>query len=49
MSRAKLSAPAVGLSARTVESHHNHIMLKMKFTSSSNLMRFAIRNHLVEP
>jgi FixJ family two-component response regulator len=34
---------------RTVESHRNHIMHKMKFNSFSDLMRFAIRNHLVEP
>lgn len=45
----KQIAPAIGLSIRTVESHRNHIMHKMKFTSFSELMRFAIRNHLVEP
>jgi DNA-binding NarL/FixJ family response regulator len=42
-------APAMGLSIRTVESHRNHIMHKMKFNNFSDLMRFAIRNHLVEP
>ena len=45
----KQIAPAIGLSIRTVESHRNHIMHKMKFESFSDLMRFAIRNHLVEP
>ncbi|HEY0701676.1 MAG TPA: response regulator transcription factor [Candidatus Acidoferrales bacterium] len=45
----KQIAPAIGLSIRTVESHRNHIMHKMKFGSFSELMRFAIRNHLVEP
>jgi DNA-binding NarL/FixJ family response regulator len=45
----KQIAPAIGLSVRTVESHRNHIMHKMKFNSFSDLMRFAIRNHLVEP
>jgi DNA-binding NarL/FixJ family response regulator len=42
-------AATVGISARTVESHRNQIMKKMNFTSLSELMRFAIRNHLVEP
>jgi DNA-binding NarL/FixJ family response regulator len=45
----KQIAPAIGLSVRTVESHRNHIMHKMKFNSFSDLMRFAMRNHLVEP
>jgi DNA-binding NarL/FixJ family response regulator len=42
-------AATVGISTRTVESHRNHIMKKMSFSSFSELMRFAIRNHLVEP
>jgi DNA-binding NarL/FixJ family response regulator len=42
-------AATVGISTRTVESHRNHIMKKMNFSSFSELMRFAIRNHLVEP
>ncbi|MFZ3217739.1 MAG: response regulator transcription factor [Candidatus Acidiferrales bacterium] len=42
-------AAAVGISTRTVESHRNHIMKKMNFSSFSELMRFAIRSHLVEP
>jgi DNA-binding NarL/FixJ family response regulator len=42
-------AATVGISTRTVESHRNHIMKKMNFASCSELMRFAIRNHLVEP
>jgi DNA-binding NarL/FixJ family response regulator len=44
----KQIAPAIGLSIRTVESHRNHIMHKMKFNSFSDLVRFAIRNQLVE-
>ena len=44
----KQIAPAIGLSIRTVESHRNHIMHKMKFESFSDLMRFAIRNRIVE-
>jgi DNA-binding NarL/FixJ family response regulator len=42
-------AAAIGISTRTVESHRNHIMKKMNFASFSELMRFAIRNNLVEP
>jgi DNA-binding NarL/FixJ family response regulator len=37
------------LSTRTVESHRNHIMHKMGFRSFSHLVRFAVRNNLVEP
>lgn len=42
-------AAALGVSTRTVESHRNHIMHKMSFTSFSELVRFAIRNNLVAP
>ncbi len=42
-------AAAVGISTRTVESHRNHIIKKMNFSSFSELTRVAIRNHLVEP
>jgi DNA-binding NarL/FixJ family response regulator len=44
----KQIAPAIGLSIRTVESHRNHIMHKMKFGSFSELIRFAIRQCLIE-
>jgi DNA-binding NarL/FixJ family response regulator len=42
-------ASRLSVSTRTVESHRNHIMRKMNFTSFSELVRFAIRNNLVEP
>jgi DNA-binding NarL/FixJ family response regulator len=45
----KEAAAALGVSTRTVESHRNHIMRKMGFTSFSELIRFAVRNNLVEP
>ncbi|MGH9714086.1 MAG: response regulator [Candidatus Acidiferrales bacterium] len=45
----KETAGALGVSTRTIESHRNHIMRKMGFTSFSDLVRFAIRNSLVEP
>jgi DNA-binding NarL/FixJ family response regulator len=41
-------AAALGVSTRTIESHRNHIMHKMKFCSFSELIRFAVRNDLVE-
>jgi len=45
----KEAAASIGVSTRTVESHRNHIMRKMKFASFSDLIRFALRNNLVEP
>lgn len=41
-------AAALGVSTRTIESHRNHIMRKMNFTSFSDLIKFAVRNNLVE-
>ena len=43
------SASALEISTRTVESHRNHIMDKMNFSSYSELVRFAVRTKLVEP
>lgn len=45
----KEAAAVLGVSTRTVESHREHIMHKMKFTTFSDLVRFAVRNNLVEP
>jgi len=45
----KETAAALGVSTRTIESHRNHIMHKMGFASFSDLIRFAVRNNLVEP
>ena len=45
----KEAASALGVSARTVESHRNHIMRKMNFSSFSEMIRFAIRNKIVDP
>jgi DNA-binding NarL/FixJ family response regulator len=41
-------AGTLGVSTRTIESHRNHIMHKMGFTSFSELIRYAIRINLVE-
>jgi DNA-binding NarL/FixJ family response regulator len=45
----KQVAATLKVSTRTVESHRNHIMHKMRFTSFSELIRFAVRNNLVDP
>lgn len=44
----KQIAAALEISIRTVESHRHHIMRKMQFESFSQLVRFAVRNNLVE-
>ena len=41
-------ASTLGVSTRTIESHRNHIMRKLNFASFSELIRFALRTHLVE-
>ncbi len=42
-------AARLGVSTRTIESHRNHIMRKMSFASFSEIVRFAVRNGLIEP
>lgn len=44
----KEAAAALGVSPRTVESHRNRIMRRMEFKSFSDLVRFAVRERLVE-
>lgn len=44
----KQIAGALSISIRTVESHRHHIMRRMQFESFSHLVRFAVRNNLVE-
>ena len=41
-------AAELKVSTRTIESHRHHIMKKMSFTSFSDLVKFAVRNNLVE-
>jgi len=45
----KEAASQLRVSTRTIESHRNHIMHKMEFGSFSDLVRFAVRNNLIEP
>lgn len=42
-------AAALKMSVRTIESHRHRIMRKMKFESFSDLVRFAVREGLVQP
>ncbi|MGH9736442.1 MAG: response regulator [Candidatus Acidiferrales bacterium] len=44
----KQIAAALSISIRTVESHRHHIMRRMQFETFSHLVRFAVRNNLVE-
>ena len=44
----KQAAAVLGVSPRTVESHRDHIMRKMGFSNFSELVRFAIRNTLID-
>jgi DNA-binding NarL/FixJ family response regulator len=40
-------ADSLGISVKTVETHRAAIMKKMKFKSFSDLVRYAIRNHII--
>jgi DNA-binding NarL/FixJ family response regulator len=42
-------AGALGISVKTVETHRAAIMKKLKLQAFSELVRYAVRNHLVEP
>jgi two-component system, NarL family, response regulator NreC len=44
----KQVAEQLGVSTRTIESHRNHIMHKLRFSNFSELVRFSIRSGLVE-
>jgi DNA-binding NarL/FixJ family response regulator len=42
-------ARALGISVKTAETHRSNIMRKTGFTSFAELVRFAIRNKIIEP
>ena len=44
----KSAAIALNISAKTVETHRSSLMRKLNLTSSAALVRYAIRNHIVE-
>ncbi len=45
----KAAAAALGLSVKTVEAHRANIMRKLRLHSISDLVRYAIRNKIVQP
>jgi len=42
-------ADALGISVKTAETHRAAIMRKLGFTAFSQLVRYAVRNHIVQP
>jgi DNA-binding NarL/FixJ family response regulator len=42
-------ATALGISVNTVETHRSNVMQKMGFRSITELVRFAVRNKMIEP
>ena len=42
-------ATALGISVKTAETHRGNIMRKCGFGSLAELVRYAIRNHIIEP
>ena len=42
-------ATVLGISIKTVETHRAAIMRKLGFASFSELVRYAVRNHMVQP
>lgn len=45
----KEAADALGISPNTVETHRRNVMSKLKLRSASELVRYAVRNNIVEP
>ena len=45
----KAIAIRLHISVKTVETHRSTIMHKLGLTSLAALLRYAIRNHIVEP
>jgi DNA-binding NarL/FixJ family response regulator len=45
----KAAAATLGISVKTIESHRANIMRKLRLRSVSDLVRYAIRNKIVQP
>jgi DNA-binding NarL/FixJ family response regulator len=41
-------ARALGISVKTAETHRSNIMRKMEFASLSDLVKYAVRNKIIE-
>lgn len=44
----KQAASRLGVSPRTIESHRMHVMHKLRLSSFSDMVRYAVRNNMVE-
>ena len=44
-----LNADVLGISVHTAETHRTNIMRKLRLRSMSELVRYAIREHIIEP
>jgi DNA-binding CsgD family transcriptional regulator len=42
-------AERLNISVRTVEAHRSRVMLKLNLASVAELVRYAVRNHLIDP
>jgi DNA-binding NarL/FixJ family response regulator len=45
----KAIAKMLGISLKTVETHRSAVMRKLNLSSSAALVRFAVRNKIIEP
>lgn len=45
----KEAADALGISPRTLETHRTNIMRKLRLRSTTDMVRYAIRNHIIQP